>query len=127
MSHHRFLNVVIQVPFVNGKPNLQSGVEIAREGRIYHVSWGEGHALSLKHLGTPASGPVFCGQMSECAARRLDHLGAAVRPLAWFETNSPTQRAWLLANGVTEINGKLYPPHVIAGSPWFFEIDGDGA
>lgn len=112
------VTVVVQVPLVDGKPALQlpAGVEVVREGRYAHISWGVGGALSLVHLGTPGSGPVFCGQMTERAARRLDHLGATVRPLAWFETNAPTQRDWLIANGVREVGGRLYPPHVIAGA-----------
>lgn len=112
------ITIVVQVPLVDGKPGLQlpGGVEVVREGAIAHVTWGNGRALSLKFLGNPGSGPVFCGQMTKLAARVLDHLGANVRQLSWFETNAPTLKAWLLTRGVTEIAGKLLPPHVIAGA-----------
>lgn len=109
--------VLIQVPIVVGRPQLDlpEGVEIVREGRYFHISWGDGQALSLFHIGTPASGPVLIGQMTKGVAARLVHLGAKVMRLrdAWA---NPTLKTWLMARGVVEQDGKPRTTHVIAGS-----------
>lgn len=109
--------VVIQIPLVDGKPDLQlpAGVEVVHEGYIAHVSWGD-QALTLRYLGSPASGPVFVGMMTAGVALKLAHLGAKVRRLrdVW---GTPALRTWLLAHGVDEDeSGAPVPPHVIAGS-----------
>lgn len=108
--------VLIQVPLVDGKPDLAlpDGVEVVREGRYAHVSWGE-HALSLMYIGKPSGqASVFVGMMSAGVAIRLAHLGAKVKRLrdAWL---APAVRTWLMARGVAEVDGLPVPPHVIAG------------
>ena len=108
--------VLIQVPLVDGRPalDLPDGVEVVREGRYAHISWGE-HALTLMYVGKPSEqAPVFVGMMSAGVAARLAHLGAKVKRLrdAWL---TPAVRTWLLARGVAEVDGQPVPPHVIAG------------
>ncbi|MDQ3153617.1 MAG: hypothetical protein M3R63_18525 [Actinomycetota bacterium] len=108
--------VLLQVPLVDGKPQLDlpAGIETVRDGRHVHVSWGDDRVLTLVHLGTPAGGPVFVGMMTARVAQALQHLGAKVMRLrdAWLV---PATRTWLLGRGVAEINGAPVPPHVIAG------------
>lgn len=108
--------VLIQVPLVNGKPDLglPNSVDVVREGRTAHVSWGDDRVLTLRFLGTSPNGPVFCGMMSPRVAVALAHLGAGVMRLkdAWL---NPTLKTWLLANGVTDVGGFPRPPHVMAG------------
>lgn len=110
------IDVVVQVSIINGKPALNlSGVEIVRENGFAHVSWGDGRALSLWHIGTPVSGPVFIGQMTDAATGALNHLGASARTLAQIWTENLVIKAWLLTRGVREIDGRPVSPHVIAG------------
>ncbi len=109
--------VLLQVPLVDGKPQLDlpPGVEVVSDGRHHHVSWGDDRALTLVHLGTPAGGPVFVGMMTPRTAQALAHLGATVQRLrtAWL---TPSTRTWLMSRGVTEDGGAPVMPHVIAGS-----------
>lgn len=111
--------VVVQVPVVNGAPDLQlpASVAIVREGNYFHVTWGDDRALSLRFLGVHPNGTdrVYVGMMSARVAQALAGLGAGVARLrdAWL---TPARRTWLLANGCSETAGGVpIIPHVISG------------
>jgi len=114
--------VIVQVALVDGKPRLElpDDVQVVRDGRYFHISWGD-QVMTLLHIGTPASGPILIGQMTKGVAAKLAHLGARVIRLrdAW---SNLLLRTWLKVQGVTEDNGRLRTPHVIAGGS---QIDED--
>lgn len=116
--------VAIQVPLVNGKPNLgltaqqQQQIDITRDGGIVFISWRDERVAALRSLGTPAGGdPVFAGVMEarlfQAIRDNLDDVKIARLRFIW--ANQPTRKTWLLANGVSEVGGVPVIPHVIAG------------
>jgi hypothetical protein len=110
--------VVVQITVTNGVPdlNLPASVQVVREGAVFHVSWGDDRAMSIRLLGIAPNGTdrVFVGMMTPRVAQALAGLGAAVARLrdVWA---TPARRTWLLANGVSELAGVPLIPHTVAG------------
>lgn len=110
--------VIVQITVTNGVPDLAlpSSVDVAREGRYFHVTWGDDRAMTLMLLGIHPNGTdrVFFGMMTPRVAQALAGLGAGVARLrdVWA---TPARRTWLLANGIAEVAGVPQIPHALAG------------
>jgi hypothetical protein len=108
---------VAQVPMVGGKPDLDLPEEANYwaewPGRLWHLSWNTYYAVILK-LGMYNGDAVIVGAGDNKILLGLQHLGAKVYLLkdAW---SKPAVKAWLLANGMTEKDGKPVAPIMYSG------------
>ena len=112
---------VIQVPLVNGKPDLQLPARAIYKEKgtpFVHLSWTDGdgdvHYGTARRLGTVGSDRVYLCVGTRKILKGLQHLGSKVTLLkdAW---QVPARRTWLMNRGVTELNGNPVPPHGFSG------------
>lgn len=124
--------VVLQVPILNGKPDLgltpqqAAQLDVTNEGGIVHVTFRDDRAAVLKRLGTPAGqDPVWVGMMDSRVAQFLAGLGSAkLERLRTVWANRPVVKTWLLANGVSQdAQGRPIVPHTMAGHGVIVDAD----
>ena len=105
--------IVLQVPLVNGKPDVDmpASVSVEKQGDVVVISHeASGEAATFKFLGTANGEAILAGMASKNVAQWLSRQGITVTRI---RDATAGQKTWLAARGVTKENAG----HTFCGWP----------